>query len=326
MRIKAYWMVGLVWISIVAACAHKGEIEDDGSEPEVEVLDAEPLDSEAQSWIQRGVRDYARGDFTRAIQKLEAASAFGNLTNDPWAGNILFYCYLSTGAYPQAVVMAQEVARRRPYDSLSYEQLGIAQLWSRKPKVALDHFAKAREFEAHSTHLFFYEGLAHAALGSVKDRDSSFTRAEAEYRDILRRNPHDLTANIELATLLLLWNRKLDEVGVLTTAAREALKTGEDEDQSWNQRLISRFYLPKLEGSFLAQKNQGKAARRLLLEALSNAPSGAKAELAEIYMYLSINASADGETDRARSYRERAYALDPTGPQLAVWKQTRNSN
>lgn len=314
-----------LWIAIaLVSCSHTPSTEAEDAEISAYSRDDEdaiPMDAEAASWIKQGYAEYRRGDFPRAIQRLEAAAVVGNLKAQPWAMNILFYCYLATGSYAEAGQIAREVARHRPYDSLSYEQLGIAELWSRKPKQALEHFARAREFEAHATNLFFYEGLAHAALGNQKARDTSFQRAESEYRDILKRNPRDLTANIELATMLLLWNRSVSEVGILTTAAREAIASGVEEEQSWNQRLITRFYLPKLEGGFLAVQKQPKAARKLLIDALNNAPSGARAEVAEIYLFLSTNSREEGDLERARMYYDKAVSLDPSGPYLAVWKQ-----
>ena len=51
-----------------------------------------------------------------------------------------------------------------PYQAISYQQVGLAQLWLGQASPALESFERALDFDSHAPRVHFYVGLAYAQL------------------------------------------------------------------------------------------------------------------------------------------------------------------
>jgi tetratricopeptide (TPR) repeat protein len=232
---------------------------------------------------------------------------------DLWPKNILFYCYVTIGDYKSALRVAEGIAREKPYDPLSYQQVGLAELWLGRMEIALSNFSRAVEFENHSPEVHVYSAMAHQTLDQVERRERAIQEAENEYREILDANPKDFAANFGLASLYLFWNRSITKVLSLLTAARESVTSSGVEDLPQDRKVYSFFFLPALEGILQYRKGESQASLDTLLTVLNQAPSGIKADLAEIYYYIGQNYLHLSTIGEAKTFLSKASETDPTG-------------
>lgn len=267
-----------------------------------------------QRLIDEGFRSYWKGDYTRAINQFEAAFLLDAQSQQTWAKYVLYYCYLSTGQYPLSLSVAESLVKERPHESLSYLQVGIAQLWLGKAKDAVTSFLRAKEFSARSPGVDFYLGLAYEALDRTKERDKAFDSAAALYEQVLRANPGDFEANYELAKLLLYRNLAAERAAVLIQAAKHSLDRRSQEQLGPERALYASYYLPRLEGILLHRTGDISNSQKALFDSIAGAPSGVRVDLAETYLYVGRNYGRLGETANAVGFLERALTLDPQGP------------
>lgn len=258
-----------------------------------------------------GSRFYAQGDYTKAIAHFEIAGLIEPSPVENWYRYLLCYSYLYTGQLNEALAAARELVTLEPYSPLAYQQLGLVLLWAGQPKSALTEFHKSLEFDSHYTSTHFYSGLAFHILKNTAERDKAFSEAEKEYELVLQKNPKDLSANYELASLLLFANRDLAKVGSRIQNVREGLLTTDETSQ--DRRLFQNYYLPLLEGIYAFRRANADLAVEKLLSALPHVPAGARADLAEVYHYLSLAYLARGESDKATPFLEKGIDLDPNG-------------
>lgn len=273
-----------------------------------------------QSLRDQGITDYKAGDLMRASSQLEAAFLIYPESKDFWARHLLFYCQMSIGEYRAAKATAEEILRKRPYSALGYQQIGMTQLWLGEYAEALQNFQRALEFASHSPRVHFYLALTRGMLNQPAAKTKSFGDAEAEYLQILKSNPADVTANLELASLYLHWNRGVDVVPDLIAKAKKGLDQDNDQEIA-DKKLYQTFYLPFVEGIYLYRKSATKASLQALFTSLANAPSGAKADLTEIFYYIARNLSDSGNRSGARGFLERGLSMDPSGPLAKEMKQ-----
>ncbi len=271
----------------------------------------------AASFVDEGMRRYATGDCTGAQSTLEAAKLLEPEKVTAWTNTLLYHSLMSCGQYEKAQTIAEEIVRTTPQESLPYLQVGIAELWNKKPKPALENFKRALEFDSHSPRTHFYKALAHQALSDEKARDKEFDEATKEYRRILVRNPKDFTANYELASLFLYSAREIPEAAKLAAAARESLTGGEataPDDLSDEKKWMTQFHLPLLEGILYVRLGDAKSALEKLKDALVKSPSGARADVAELYFYLGKTLHSLEDQEKAKQAYAKSVELDPTGP------------
>lgn len=257
---------------------------------------------------------YVAGDFQRAIEQLESYLILDSRAEDSWTRNLLYYSYMAVGRYRDALEIANQLVKERPYEGLSYQQVGLAQLWLGDAKHAVQNFQRTLEFESHSPQAAFYLGLAHERLRNNTKRDEAFRQAETECQEILRANPRDFKASYELASLYLYSQQNLDKVAPLLNSAREALASrATEEDVIAERHLYLAFYLPLQEGIYLYRSGEPREALRPLFNALVGVPHGIRADLAELYFFIGESYRALKEEGLSRSFYQKSLALDPTG-------------
>lgn len=275
--------------------------EDNGRKPTVE------------TWLERAKEAYRAGNFARATRFLETAFVYDIQGPDGAATDLLFYLYLSQGDYPRALKLARALVKKYPFRALSYYQAGLAELWSGDAQVASEHFRRALEFQEHPARTHFFLGLAYERTGNEAARAKEFQTAEKEYRQILKANPRDFTANFELAHLYLYWNVAWQKSEELIAAARKSLRNP-DFENILNSYIYQDHHLKLLEGIYYTHKGEPQRAMAALWQTLSSAPDGAQADLAEIYYYLGMNYAALRADPQASNFLRKAAQTDPTGP------------
>jgi tetratricopeptide (TPR) repeat protein len=179
--------------------------------------------------------------------------------------------------------------------------------------AALDSFTRTLEFDNHPIRVHFYLGLAYGRQGNVLARDKTFAEGEKEYLQVLKLNPRDFTANYELASLYLYWNRNVDKVPLLLNSARLSLGEESEEELPEEKKYYLTYYLPVSEGILHYRKGDPHTSLKRLIETLPKAPSGVRADIAEVYFYLAKNYVALDQKGNAESFFERARSLDPNG-------------
>jgi len=277
----------------------------------------ESADTRNQFLREQAMQQYTKGDFPRAIHYFEASLLLGAQPQDAWPKFMLFYCYMAVGDYRNALMTAENLVRDYPYQSLTYQQLGLAQFWLGNTDEAVQSFQRGLEFESHPPRTHFYLGLASQRLNDDANKEKSFQEAEIEYQEILKSNPRDFNANYELASLYLYWNKHVDKVPLLLNAIKESIAQSGEEDTPQEKQLYFNYYLPLLEGIWLYRKGEGNGSLRVLFETLANLPSGLRADLAEIYHYIGKSYLLIGENENARVFLEKGITLDPRGPYSA---------
>jgi len=293
-----------ILLALILGCASPPPTPPIGSAAAVEATELE----RANALRKEGIALYERGNYLEAISQLETS-----LWLEPGRSDIqflLFYCYLSTGNYKAAKRTANTLARNFPFQSLSYQQLGLAELWMGNKKAALEYLRRAKDFKFYQPKLNFYIGLA---SDSENARHKSFGAAEEEYEEILKKNPKDFTANFELASLYLFWNKKIERVaGLLATAKTNLI--GETEEFPEEQGVLLRFHFPLLEGILAYRTGNPAGSVAKLLHALADAPQGSSADLAELYYYMGLSHAALENAGTAQMLFEKSLSLDEKGP------------
>jgi tetratricopeptide (TPR) repeat protein len=293
--------VSTACLGIFLSCSHSGQFSKTQSEEEVLI----------QSLLSTAQKHFQQGHFTEAIPHLENAVGLSSDTS-PRGRFALFYSYLVIGEYGKARGLAEETVRLFPYHGAAYRQLGIAQLWLGETAAAIKSLRRSTEFRSVQPKTYFYLALAHARRSERKEQEQALASAEKLYQEILVKNPNEFSANYELASLYSFWNRSLEKIPDLVEHAKMGIDSG-DESVEENE-LVTKFYLPILEGMGYLQKAEGEMAVAVFTQAIEASPPGAKADLAEVYYYLGkAQELLDNETGAKESF-EKSLALDPTGP------------
>lgn len=276
----------------------------------------------AKQLKERGLSHFLSSDYPKAIQQLETSFLLAPESEETKSKFHLYYAYLATGEYKKALSTAESLVSHYPYLSLSYQQLGLAHYFLGDTTEAQQAFQKASEFDAHSPRLHFYMGLVHDKLNQPEQKEKAFLSAEKEYRQILKSNEDDLTANYELASLFLFWNKNTKEVPSLIHHAKNILNSDKADLTEEAKKTFHDFYFPLLEGIYAYRQSDAQLAIELLLSAFSNAPSGIKPDLAETYYYLGLSHQMIGEKDKAKALLEQSLTLDPRGPMATEASKT----
>ncbi len=306
------------------ACSHSPAPErvvqsDPNGSDETETVEApKPLAAGMKALFAKGYDRYRHSDFAGAIQQWEPIWMTQKKAADNWTPSLLYYCYLATGQYKKALALGEENLKATPTNPLGYQQVGLAALWLGDNAKAEDFLRKVIEFESHSPDVFFYLGLALQRRGKKAEAEAEFNRGEKEALDILKTNPSDFPANYGLAYSYLFREKQAEEVPRILAAARKSLKDNPDVDLTPDKNLYAKFYLPLLEGMSLSRLKKSREALDALLISLQNSPSGARADLAEVYHFIGRNLKVLGEPHTAKEFLAKAIELDPHGPYAKV--------
>ena len=296
-------------MAVISACSHS-PIEGErgtasiGNEPET------ASERRVSDLRQAGYTFYKRGDYLRTIPYLELCRQLGesNLTSNDYF--VLGYSYLTIGENQAAEAAIQRGIRLSPYQSYGYQLLGLAVFSMGKYGMAAEHFKRGLEFDSHPPKLHFYLGLALEKMGDIKRRDQEYSKAEEKYEKILLQNVYDFGANFELSYIYLTLGHKIPKVAELIGNATKGLKES-DPELIENGVLYSQFYLPLLGGMEAYRKNNYELAITSLSNAVLAGPLGARADLAEIYKYLTRSAKELGKTDLADTFAKLEREADP---------------
>ncbi|MBI4404940.1 MAG: tetratricopeptide repeat protein [Deltaproteobacteria bacterium] len=310
MRLSTLTFIGIAAIAL--GCSHKSATLNSEISAQ-SVLDKEEIETKGQALLDRAITHYVRGDFPRAIQEIETSYLLDPLSEDSWARYMLFYCLMATGEYRKALQLAQKLVKEQPYRSLTYHQVGLAQMWSGESTQAIQSFLKALEFDDHTPRVHFDTGVAYSLTGQASLATKAFGEAEKEYTQVLQINPKDFTANFELGSMYLFNNRSIEKVPKHLAAIKESFGQVAEEDILLGKKLYTDFYVLMLEGILHYRNKKAEQSIRTLLEALNNCPSGARADLAELYYYIGQNYWMLGETANARIFFDKSVELDPKG-------------
>lgn len=311
----------LLWVGAISGCsssptgisdrvvAQSTAVETGEPDPE-----PPPLQANLKRLLEKGYERYRRSDFAGAVQQWEPVWIALGRASDTWTPSLLYYCYLATGQYKKALTLAEDNIKAQPHNPLPYQQMGMALLWMGKADDAEDALRRSAEFDARSPDTFFYLALALQRQGKKSEAEKEFARGDAEYRTILESNPIDFPANYGLAYSYLYRNTKLEEAIERVRAARESLKLNPDVELTPDKNLYLGFYLPLLEGIYWNRLNKPKESLDLLTLALQNSPSGAKADLAEVYHFMGWNLKELGQMSASKEFLAKSVELDPHGP------------
>jgi tetratricopeptide (TPR) repeat protein len=121
--------------------------------------------------------------------------------------------------------------------------------------------------------------------------------------------------------LYLYWNKEIPTASKHVSIARESLPTPSDE-LSDERKVMANFYMPLLEGILLFRLGEAKGAADKLRETLARAPSGARADVAELYFYLGKSLLEVNEGEKARGALAKVTELDPNGPYASDAKRS----
>jgi tetratricopeptide (TPR) repeat protein len=305
----------LVSLLLILSCSHTAPKTTNPVEPSssVSLTKGEPPENRSLALRELAYGEYLRGDLPKAIHYLETSLLLDPQPQESWPRYILYYCYLSVGDYARALSIAESLAKDHPYQSLTYQQVGLAHLWMGQTTPALNDFQRALDFEAHAPRLHFYLGLAYAQLGQEDNREKAFQDARGEYEQILKSNPKDFIANYELASLYLFWNKSIEKVAPLIANAKESIVPSENEDLPQEKKLYSSFYLPLIEGILQSRQGDAKGSLKTLLDLIPQVPSGIRADLSEIYFYIGKDFQMLNDLKTAKGFFERSVGIDPKG-------------
>lgn len=310
----------LMWFLVVAAllsfagCASNPlKTENNGILGDSPPLNGGAEELRAHQFREQGFSYYRKGDFPRAIHSFEVSLLLDPQPSESWFRYILYYCHIATGDYRQALTVAENLVKEKPYESLSYQQVALAQLWLGQANASLATFQRALEFEAHSPRLHFYKGIAHARLKDETQQFKAFKEAEVEYQQILKTNSQDFIASYELASMYLYWNHSLDLAEKLIAGLKDDLAQSVEEELPEERKIYLDYYVPVLEGILLHRKGEHERSLTSLFKSMANSPSGVRADLAEIYFYIGENYSRMGDEVNTKNFYLKALELDPNG-------------
>jgi len=266
------------------------------------------LEKTSQDLYEKAYQAYLDGTYEKAIVGFETARLLSPVEMQFWRKLALSYCYLATGRYGDAEKLAQELMNEKPDYWGSYMNAGLAALWQGKLLKASGYFEKASDFQAAEPSLNVYWGITYQLLKKTKLAAQKFLQAETNYKEIIKNNPNEEQAFIELAYLYL-YSSKQD--GQALKLLDEAQKIIEESDNPEKKQIWLDFYLPHLQGIGFYRQGRFRDSILTFTRALEKAPPGIRIDLAEVYYYLGKNYQALQEIERAKGFFTKALATDP---------------
>ncbi len=302
-----------VVLFLILGCASKREVTIVTPFKDRINVDYSDMDKKARVLIDSGLNKYVEGDYIGALPLLESASFLENMPLS--VRRVLFYCYMVSGQYQVALKLSEDLLKEAPVESISYEQIGIANLWLGNINVSINNFKKALEFEQFSPKVYFFLGIAYEKKNDIKSRDANFENAEKEYQQILKTNPLDFDSNYELAELYIYWKKKLENVSNLLGALKEGLFKS---DYITSNELYEKYYIPFLVAKHKCLIGDYNESLEILYNVLGHKAAAFGPHLVEIYFYIGKNHLMSGNRVKAQSFFERVKLLDPNSPYVSI--------
>ncbi|OGQ17526.1 MAG: hypothetical protein A3B70_02795 [Deltaproteobacteria bacterium RIFCSPHIGHO2_02_FULL_40_11] len=272
-----------------------------------EIERAQTLEKKIDVLYDQAYDAYLAGDYEKALTAYESAKLLNSEKMLFWRKLALSYCYLATGRYGEAEKLSFSMIQEKPESWEPYMNVAMAFLWQGKAKQAIEYFLKAQEFEAAGPSVHLYSGIAYDLLKNHKKAADHFLQAQTEYQAIIKNNPHDEQAYMELSYLYLYRKQNLEEVAGYLTEVRKMI---EASDHPEKKELWVNFYIPHLEGMLYHQQKRYQDSILAFSSAMEYAPTGIKLDLAEIYFYLGQNYIALNENPKAIEFFKKAAGLD----------------
>ena len=273
-----------------------------------EVKESLTLEKTSKNLYENAYQAYLDGYYEKAIIGFETARLLNPEEMQFWRKLALSYCYLATGRYGDAEKLAKELIDEKPDYWGSYMNAGLAALWQGQLVKATEHFEKASDFQDAEPSLNVYWGMTYQLLKKPTLATQKFVQAEANYKEIIKNNPNEEQAFIELAYLYL-YSSKSD--GEALKLIDQAEKIIEDSDNPEKKQIWLDFYLPHLKGIGFYRQGRFRDSILTLTGALEKVPAGIRIDLAEVYYYLGKNYQALQETEKAKGFFIKALATDP---------------
>ncbi|OGP03982.1 MAG: hypothetical protein A2Z91_06975 [Deltaproteobacteria bacterium GWA2_38_16] len=266
------------------------------------------LEKTVDNLYDNAYQSYLNGKYEDAIIGFETGELLNSQKMQFWRKLSLNYCYLATGRYKDAQNLALLLINEKPDYWKSYMNAALAYLWQGKFQNAIEHFQKADEFQDAEPSVELYLGIAYKLLKKEDLAQKQFVKAEESYREIMKNNPDDEQAFIELAYLYLYSDKNNGEVLRLLDKAKRIV---EDSDKPEEKQIWLDFYLPHLKGMFLYKEEKFEDSILTLTSALEKSPSGIHVDLAEVYYYLGKNYKALKNDAKAQEFFKKALEIDP---------------
>ncbi|MBI3019540.1 MAG: tetratricopeptide repeat protein [Deltaproteobacteria bacterium] len=273
-----------------------------------EVKESLTLGKTSHGLYESAYQAYLDGYYEKAIVGFETARLLNPEEMQFWRKLALSYCYLATGRYLDAEKLAKELMDEKPDYWGSYMNAGLAALWQGHLLKASEYFEKASDFQDAEPSLNVYWFITCQLLKKPALAAQKFSQAETNYKEIIKNNPNEEQAFIELAYLYLYSSKNEGEALKLIDQARKII---EDSDNSEKKQVWLDFYFPHLKGIGFYRQGRFRDSILALTGALEKAPAGIRIDLAEVYYYLGKNYQALQETEKAMGFFTKALAIDP---------------
>ncbi|MBI3016407.1 MAG: tetratricopeptide repeat protein [Deltaproteobacteria bacterium] len=273
-----------------------------------EVKESLTLEKTSSDLYENAYQAYLDGYYEKAIVGFETARLLKPEEMQFWRKLALSYCYLATGRYLDAQKLAKALIDEKPDYWGSYMNAGLAALWQGELLKASEHFEKASDLQDAEPSLNVYWGITYQLLKKPALATQKFSQAEANYKEIIKNNPNEEQAFIELAYLYLYSSKNEAEALKLIDQAQKII---EDSDNPEKKQVWLDFYLPHLKGIGFFRQGRFRDSILALTGALEKTPAGIRIDLAEVYYYLGKNYQALQETEKAKGFFTKALATDP---------------
>lgn len=250
---------------------------------------------------------YLQGKYENAMHAFEMAKILRPDHRDFWKDQALIYCYLATGYYSKVLTLSKFLIREKPAYWSTYFYKGLAYLWMNNLPWALKNFLLSTEIKDHEPVVHVYLAMAYHMMNKRKKKDLHFLTAETMYRNVIKKNPDDESAYIELAYLYLYFDHDFSQVGELLKKANYLARESENAErkQTWFD-----FYIPHLQGIYFYKQKEYRRAIITLSEAIEKAPSGIKADLAESLFFIGKSYEGLGDQIKADLFYSKAFQVD----------------
>lgn len=273
-----------------------------------EVRESLTLEKTSQDLYDNAYQAYLEGTYDKAIIGFETARLLNPGEMQFWRKLALSYCYLATGRYVDSERLAKELIDEKADYWGSYMNAGLSALWQGRLLQASEYFEKASDFQDAEPSLNVYWGITYQLLKKQTLATQKFSQAETNYKEIIKNNPNEELAFIELAYLYLYSSKNDGEALKLIDQAQKII---EDSDHPEKKQVWLDFYLPHLKGIGFYRQGRFRDSILTLTSALEKTPAGIRIDLAEVYYYLGKNYQALQDTEKAKGFFTKALATDP---------------
>ncbi len=312
------YVLQLILLGFIVSCAtmdqpKSGEpatSEEEKMEEDVivkEITQEVTFEKQVNSLYDLAYESYLSGQYEKAIVAYESAQLLDQQKMEFWRKLALSYCLLATGRYRESEKLSLALIEEKSDYWKPYMNAGLSYLWMGKLNQAIEYLDKASEFQDAEPTVNMYLGISYHLQKKEVQAKKQFDLAEKEYREIMKNNPDDEQAFMELAYLYLYSDKNHKDVLDLVDKAKKII---EDSDNPEKKQVWTDFYLPHLKGILLYRRGDYRDSILSLTDSLEHAPSGIHIDLAEIYYYLGKNYVALKDLNRAEQFFRKAMDTD----------------